>query len=66
MASEAVAVAVAALDSDSVFIEYGTIRHLLIGWGSLNAEKKAHVVVDIGLLVKAMCGLCDLSFFILF
>jgi hypothetical protein len=45
MASEAVAVAVAlaALDSDSVFVECGIIRRLamlLVGWGSLSAEKK--------------------------
>ncbi len=42
MASEAVAVA--ALDSDSAFVECGIIRRLampVVGWGSLSAEKKA-------------------------
>jgi hypothetical protein len=38
------AVAVAALDSDSVVVGCGIIRRLvmlLVGWGSLSAEKKA-------------------------
>ena len=34
-------VAVAALDSDSVFVECGIVRRLLVGWGSLSVEKKA-------------------------
>jgi hypothetical protein len=55
MASETVSVA--PLDSDSVFVECGIIRRLamlLVGWGSLSAEKKArwrgHWMVCTGLL----------------
>ena len=61
MASEAVAVA--ALDSDSVFVELGIIRRfvmLLVGWGSLSAEKKArwrgHWIACAGLLWKPSAG----------
>jgi hypothetical protein len=55
--------AVAALDSDSVFVECGIIRRLamlLVGWGSLSAEKKArwrgHWIVCVGLLWKPCAG----------
>jgi hypothetical protein len=51
------------LDSDLVFVECGIIRHLamlLIGWGSLSAEKKArwrgHWIVCAGLLWKQCVG----------
>ena len=55
MASEAVAVA--DLDTSSTFVECGIIRRLamlLVGWGSLSAEKKArwraHWIVCAGFL----------------
>lgn len=57
------AVTVAALDSNLVFVECGIIRRLamlLIGWGSLSAEKKArsrgHWIVCAGLLWKPCVG----------
>jgi hypothetical protein len=65
MVSEAVLVSVAALDSDSVFVECGIFRRLamlLVGWGSLRAEKKArrrgHWIICDGLLWKPCAG-CD-------
>lgn len=57
------AVAVSALDSNSVFVACGIIRRLamlLVGWGSLSAEKKArwrgHWIVCAGLLWKPCAG----------
>jgi hypothetical protein len=61
MASETVAVT--ALDSDSAFVECCIIRRLamlLVGWGSLSAEKKArwrgHWIICAGLLWKPCAG----------
>ena len=61
MASESVAMA--ALDSESIFAECGIIRRfamLLVGCGSLSAEKKArwrgHWIVCVGLLWKPGAG----------
>jgi hypothetical protein len=61
MASEVVVVA--ALDSDSVFVEFGIIKRLamlLVGCGSLSPEKKArwrgHSIVCAGLLWKPCAG----------
>jgi hypothetical protein len=61
MASEAVAVAT--IDSDSVFVECGIIRRLamlLVGWGSLRTEKQArwrgHWILCAGLLWKSCAG----------